>query len=351
MQGNMSDIISVAIINYNGKKTLLKVIESLLNSKNINVDLYIFDDCSTDNGLKDIELKYPNIKIYKHPHNTRNPNVLRNFALKTINSKYIFITDNDIEFDENCLDILLSELQANHVNGTCSPRLMYLTDRKRTYFAGTKMHFIAAAIGPYRDEIVNHSNRSIEPNSGSGILLVDRDKALEVGGFDEDYGLAWGDDGEFYQRLLIRGYKCLYVPNAFGYHEYKPFSTERYYRASGQITNRLLFIFTHYSKRTIFLLLPVFLIYELAELVFMIFKGIPLLFFKGKIEFLKKFNLVRKKRKQIQSLRKVSDKDVLYSGKIYVSPALLNNRLLKSLDSLLSQLLNLYWKIISPFIP
>lgn len=342
--------ISVAIINYNGIKTLSDSIRSLKQSKNIKVEIHVFDDCSTDNSITEVEAIFPDVKIYKQSSNTRNPNILRNLALKTIIDDIVFITDNDIIYDENCLFNLLNQFDTKESIATCSPRLMYLSERERTYFAGVKIHFIGAAIGQFRDEIVDHSNKPVESNSGGGILLVDRKKAFEVGLFDEDYGLAWGDDGEFYQRLLLAGYKCLYVPSAFGYHEYKPFTQERHYRAVGQVTNRLLFISTHYSKRTIILLLPLFLIYELLEMIFMFSKRIPYLFFKGEIEFLKKRDLIRKKRRNIQKLRRVSDKEILFSGNIYISPGLLKNKFIKLLIDSVYFLFDYYWKLIKLFI-
>ncbi len=343
--------IPVAIINYNGKRTLLQTVESLFNSKDIKTEVYVFDDCSTDDALEEVKQKFPKVKIYKHPFNTKNPNVLRNLALHKIKSERIFITDNDIIFDEYCIKNLNDIMDTDSLITTCSPRLMYLSDKERTYFAGVKIHFMATAIGNYRDEIVNHSDKPVDSNSGGGIMLVKRDKAFEVGLFDEDYGLAWGDDGEFYQRLLLSGYKCLYVPQAFGYHEYKPFSKERYHRAQGQVRNRLMFIFSHYSKRTIILLTPAFLVYELMEFVFMLSKRIPLLFFKGEKEFLKRIKLVKQKRKNIQRLRKVSDKDVLYSGDIYIFPSHLSNKLIKFLVNIAQSFFKYYWKIISPLIP
>ncbi|MCB0747273.1 MAG: glycosyltransferase, partial [Ignavibacteriae bacterium] len=344
--------IPVAIINYNGKKTLAQTIESLYKSTEIEVDIYVYDDCSTDNALQEISQKFPEVKIYSHPKNVRNPNVFRNLALKQINSERIFITDNDILYDENCLKHLSEAMDLDSNIAACSPRLMYLGDENRTYFAGVKIHFIGAAIGNYRDEIVDHSDKEPEPNSGSGILLVNKNKALEVGLFDEDYGLAWGDDGEFFQRLLLRGYKCLYIPKAFGYHEYKPFSNERSYRAVGQVTNRLMFITTHYSKRTVLLLIPAFIVYELMEFVFMLAKKMPHLFLKGEIAFWNKRELVRKKRKFIRSIRVVSDKAVLYSGEIYISPGLINgNKTMKVLVSVLQKFFQKYWEIIYPLIP
>jgi GT2 family glycosyltransferase len=342
----------VAIINYNGKNTLLDTIESLYNSADIEVELYIFDDCSTDNILEEVKLRYPQINIYIHPFNTRNPNIFRNLALTQIDSERIFITDNDIIYDKYCLKNLFDVFETDPLVAACSPRLMYLDDKKRTYFAGTQIHFIGAAIGHYRDQLVDHTNKPITQNSGSGIALIDKKKALEVGLFDEDYGLAWGDDGEFFHRLLLRGYKCLYIPKAFGYHEYKQFSKERSYRAVGQVRNRLFFITTHYAKRTILLLIPAFIVYEFMEFAFMTIKKMPFHFFKGEIEFFKKYKLVREKRKRIRKLRKVSDKDVLHSGDLYISPGLVNgNKLVNFLAGSITSFFNLYWKVIKNLIP
>lgn len=344
--------VSVAIINYNGRNTVLKTIDSIYGMEGVGVHIQVIDDCSTDGSPEMIKNVYPFIPIHIRPYNIRKLNVLRKEAIERTNTRKLIITDNDILFDRRCLVELLKVMNQTEGIATCTPRLMYWNEPKKIYTAGTQIHYLGAAIGRYRGEIVEVMNQVPSMNSGGGILLLDRLKALKIDGFDEEYMSGWGDDGEFYQRLMLAGYKCLYVPTAIAYHEDKPFNHTRSYRVAGQIYNRWQFILTHYSGLTLILLAPVLVLYEFMQLVFLIFKGMLHLYAKSNIMVLKDILLFLKKRKDIQGLRVVSDRDVLSTGVIYVSPSLLKkNRLLRRSLKVTCDFFDLYWKLIKPFIP
>ncbi len=346
------ETIPVVVINYNGKRTVLDTIRSIYEMEDVQVRVYMVDDGSTDGSPDLVSKTFPEVIIQREPKNIGKLNVMRNKALQLVDSKWVLITDNDIIFDKKCLAELLRVMKSDESIATCTPRLMNMDRPEYVYTADTKVHFIGAAIGELRGKKLDPRQLKITSNSGGGIVLLDREKALEVGGYDEDYLMGWGDDGEFYQRLLRAGYKCLFVPSAYALHEEKPFGKLRHYRAVGQIYNRWLFILTHYSIVTLVLLLPAFVLYELMQFAFMTAKKMPHLYIKGNLLVLKNLPLILKKRKKIQKLRKVSDKNVLYSGHIYVAPSVLqNNAMLRVSVGMISIFFNLYWKIVKIFIP
>lgn len=347
-----NQLIEVFIFNFNGRNTILSSIESLYKSEDVNISISIIDDHSTDDSLELVRKSYPEISIHILPHNTKKLNLLRNKALQLSRSKYIFITDNDLSFDKHCLSELLKVMESDSTIASCTPRLMHWDKPEVVYTAGTKVHFIGAAISEQRDKIYNPEKDKIGSNSGGGITLLRREAALEVGGFDENFLMGWGDDGEFYQRLLRAGYKCLYVPSAFALHENKIVDTIRKFRVVGQTYNRWLFILSHYSIPLIILLIPGFFIYEIIQSVFVLVKGVFPEYLKGNTLVVKNFKFFREKRRAVQRIKKVSDKEVLYSGELYVAPALINKYgFLKVAVSVLSGIFNLYWKIIQVVIP
>lgn len=347
---NNKDIIEVFIINYNGEKVILSTIQSLLNSVDVNISISVIDDFSTDNSIELVKNQYPNVPIYQMPFNQKRANVLRNKALELAKAKYVFITDNDLIFDKKCLSELYKYIEDDETIATCTPRLMYLNEPSRVYVAGTRIQFIGAAITDKRDQIYEEENDLPTVNSGSGICLVDREIAIKHGGFDVHLMQGWGSDGEFYHTLLLAGYKCIYIPSAFALHEAKLNVKERKFRAIGQTHNRWVFILTHYNLSTILLLLPAFLIYEVLQIGFVSFNGLLPEYIKGNLLIIKNFNYVIQKRKRIQSSRKVSDFDILYSGRIFIAPSLIEKyKLLGTLINSFSYLLDLYWRLLKFF--
>ncbi len=346
------NLIEVYIFNFNGKNTVLSTIGSLYKSENVNISISVIDDHSTDDSIEIIKKSYPGVNIHVLPYNTKKLNLLRNKALSLGTSKLIFITDNDLKFDKNCLSELLKVMESDEKIATCTPRLMHWDQPEKVYTAGTKVHYIGAAISEQRDRIYQKNNAEPSLNSGGGICLIKREAALSAGGFDEKLLMGWGDDGEFYQRLLRVGYKCLYIPAAFALHENKIVDTIRKFRVVGQTYNRWIFILSHYSIPLIILLIPVFIIYEVFQAAFVLVKGVLPEYMKGNFLVFKNFRLLLEKRKFVQNLKIVSDKEALFSGELYVAPALLKKYgFIKAAISGLSSFLNIYWQLIKNIIP
>jgi GT2 family glycosyltransferase len=347
-----NNLVEVYIFNFNGKNTILSTIESLSRSENIIISISIIDDHSTDDSIELVKKSYPEVSIHILPYNTKKLNLLRNKALSLGTSKLIFITDNDLKFDKNCLSELLKVMESDETIGTCTPRLMHWDQPEKVYTAGTKVHYIGAAISEQRDKIYQNNNAQPSPNSGGGICLIKREAALKVGGFDEKLLMGWGDDGEFYQRLLRAGYKCLFIPSAFALHENKIVDTIRKFRVVGQTYNRWLFILSHYSIPLIILLTPVFIIYELFQAAFVLVKGVFFEYLQGNLLIFKNFRTVLEKRKFVQKLKTVSDKEVLFAGDLYVAPTLIQKySFIKIAITGLSSFLNFYWRLIKNIIP
>lgn len=348
----MNNLIEVFIINFNGKNTILSTIESIYNSKNVQVKIAVIDDCSTDNSIDLVKQNYPEISIIQMPQNTKRANILRNKALEMATNEYIFITDNDLKYDESCLSILLNHMKSDEKIATCTPRMMYWDEPAKIYVAGTKVHFIGAAISEKRDTIYDEKDIEISTNSGSGICLIRKSLTNKLGGFDLNLMQGWGSDGELYQRMLRAGYKCDYISSAFALHEDKLVVTNRKYRVIGQTYNRWVFILSHYSMPLIILLIPVLIIYEFVNLAFVLIKGILPQYLQGNLAVFKNIKYILSKRKFVQKNKVVSDKEVLHSGPIYVAPALIEKyKFLKFGINLLSSSFNLYWKLIKVIIP
>jgi hypothetical protein len=345
------ELIEVFIINYNGENIVLSTIQSLLNSADVRIAITVIDDDSTDKSIELIHNQYPNIPVHKMPFNQKRANVLRNRALELAKSKYVFITDNDLIYDKKCLVEIYNYIKKDENIAACTPRLMYLDQPDKVYVAGTRVHFIGAAIADIRDQIYKDEFDLPSINSGSGICLINREIALKCGGFDSKLMQGWGSDGEFYQRLLLAGYKCMYIPTAFALHEAKLNVNDRKFRAVGQTHNRWVFILSHYSLSLILLLLPIFLLYEILQIGFITINKMLPEYLMGNILVLSDFRYIISKRKLIQKMRKVSDVDVLFSGTIYIAPSLINkHKFIGRAVKFLSWFLDVYWRVIKKII-
>ena len=118
----------------------------------------------------------------------------------------------------------------------------------------------------------------------------------------------------------------------------------KFYRSE---KNRLYIIFKNMECKTLILIFPALVVIELAQIVHALVHGWLGLKIKSYFEILGQLLRIARKRRQIRSSRKVSDKEIsrLYQGTIAVSG--MKNPLM---DNILSPLLSVYWKFIRGWI-
>lgn len=344
--------ITAVVINYNGGSLVLDSIESILKQQGVRVHVIVIDDGSEDGSPEAIKESFPDVEMYREEENTRHVNRLRNKGLRCAATEKVFLTDNDVLLDESCISALLRVMEDDDRIGVCIPRLMYLNEQCRIYQEGGSIHYVGTSVAPSRDTHVSNSESSPKIAVGGGIGLLDMETVQQVGGFDEDYELAWGDDGELHQRMLLAGYKSKSVPSAVGFHEFESFSKARHYRARGQICNRWRFILSHYSGRTLLVIAPMLALYEFAQALYYLLKGIPHLYLKGTLDAIRHLPDILERRRRIQDLRVVPDREVLTAGPIYVRPSGgIGGKAVSVVVTALSLLLTGYWFLFRPLLP
>lgn len=105
----MEELISVIIPTYNRRELLKNAIESVLNQKNVNFELIVVDDGSTD-GTKEIVKKYPLKYIYQE---NKGPSSARNKGILNSNGNFISFLDSDDLWAEDKLQLQMRFFKEN----------------------------------------------------------------------------------------------------------------------------------------------------------------------------------------------------------------------------------------------
>lgn len=105
--------ISVIIPTYNAEKYLMDAVDSVINQTIgfENIELLLIDDNSNDGTkelLKDLSLRYDNIRSIFLDKNTGSPSKPRNIGIKESNAEYIMFLDNDDAYKEDICEKLYS---------------------------------------------------------------------------------------------------------------------------------------------------------------------------------------------------------------------------------------------------
>jgi len=110
---------------YNEKNTIKQIVNKILSLKNINIQIIIVDDCSTD-GTKEIlknDIGNKVDKIIYHEINKGKGAAIKS-AMSSIKGEIVLIQDADLEYDPNDYFNLLKPFSQNDVNVVYGSRVL-----------------------------------------------------------------------------------------------------------------------------------------------------------------------------------------------------------------------------------
>lgn len=352
-QGNKIISVTAVVVNFNGGERLLACIRSINHQFLKPQTIILIDNASTDDSVDMVEKLYPDVKIIRLKEN-KGPSVSRNVGLYAAKTHLILFIDADIYLSKYCLQRLMETYQKQ--NTVICPRTLFYSEPNLIQCDGASAHFIGTMILHNSYFLINMAPRRTNQVGGclSGCLLIDTKVAQELGGFDEDYFIYF-EDLEFSLKLFSKGYRIVCEPNAVVLHDRESGTPGLSFRAGQKypprrfyltMRNRLMTIFIHYRLRTLILLIPVLMVYDLATFFVAVWRGWFSEWIQAWKWLIEHRRVLRKKRKQIQTKRILGDRDLLMGGSLPISEGFVRSSSANLLLSILSLIINLYWRII-----
>lgn len=305
----MKTDVSFVILSHNDGKAAVNAIRSIKSLKTeYKYDIFVVDNGSNDdtqeliNGIKDV-------KVIELPKNIGT--AAYDAAIKKSGSRYIYFTGCDIEARHDMLDKLVDFLEKNPDAAQAAPKYISLKNKNKADLAGTWLSRSFYS-GTFKDGTLGKKNTEI-PYIGTGLIrksIIDKFGYL----FDNSY-FFYGEDVDLGMRIRLLGYKVFYIPGSIVYHAgsasrsiHKP-----YYLTFLMEGNLLRTFFTTLSIKNIFLLKPYVFLMRFAAIIRDLIRLRPMeaiarLYAVLWVIF--NFNRIMKKRKLIQKIRKVDDKEL-----------------------------------------
>jgi GT2 family glycosyltransferase len=335
--------ITVVIPNYNGRRDIGDGLRSLQSSTCAPVETIVVDDGSTDDSVAFIRQEFPAVRVVELGRNSGGMlNRVRNRALSEARTRLVFLMDHDVVLDARCLSTLRSRMRVLPDAAVLTTRALFAHDRERIYVDAQGLHFLCNTVALNRDTSLSVGGETPQPTIGWGTQLIDREKAAVVGFFDEDYGMGWGDDGEFHHRIRLAGFGCYSVPDAVVYHQ----RVEGANRIAGTIRNRWYIITQTYSLRSLILLAPAFLLYEASLFTFLLLSGMVWLYLRAMRDVVTNVPRLLQKRRALQRLRTISDREILVGGPIYIRENFIAAPHLRLGMNVLNRVAAGYWRLV-----
>ncbi len=120
----MKDKVSYIIVTWNNADIIKKCIDSLFEHSNVENEVIIVDNASTDDTCDVIKDNYKNVRLIETGENLGFSKA-NNIGLEHASSKYVFFINPDVIFVEDIITPMLEVLKNDDNVGIVSPRLVY----------------------------------------------------------------------------------------------------------------------------------------------------------------------------------------------------------------------------------
>lgn len=211
--------LTISIVNYNAGVYLLNCLESLRKVENeLEFDVYVVDNGSSDNSFKDAQEKFKEFKFIKSESNLGFGKA-HNLILKNLKTPYVLTLNPDCEMMPGSLRYVYEFMEKNTEVGVSSCRVEKSDGTlDKASHRGFPTPLAALMYFVFRNDRLYHlTNKNMkeshEVDSVVGAFMFMRKNVLDkVGYFDEDYFL-YGEDIDLCFRIKKAGFKIFYLPN------------------------------------------------------------------------------------------------------------------------------------------
>ena len=334
-----SPLVSILIVNWNGKALLGDCLTSVSSQTYRNYEILVVDNDSTDGSVEYIEKNFPLVRIIRNPQNEGFARAC-NKGMICSRGEYIAVLNSDMELDMHWLEELTKPLQSQNIAATTA-KALFFDDRERINYAGGAVNFLGFAYPKHFKESkdIDLEHETTQYIAG-GLSCLRRRVLDEVGLFDEDFFM-YLEDVDLSFRMRAAGYELVLAPKAIAYHkaDFKKMKGKFYHIEK----NRLRFLIKNYSLKTLLLITPAFIITEMGVLLYSLFGG----WFHKKIYsyldiFMSLPKLIRQRR-QLQKKRRSKDSQIMEGFIGALNYKEIANPLL---DNVLNPSLDFYWRMI-----
>lgn len=214
--------VAVVVLNYNGKDVTLETLASLTRLEEVDYDVVVVDNGSTDGSSDAVAAAYPDViqlRVEENHGISWGLNVGLRWALER-DYAYVLACNNDIEAAPDCLAEMVRVAEADETIGAVGPKTYYHGDRERLWSAGGVLRFRESVTrergmndldrGQYeRDEEVDYVN---------GCAMLMRCEALEAAGLWDPIYYLGVEDADWCVRAKRAGFRCVYAHQARLWH-------------------------------------------------------------------------------------------------------------------------------------
>lgn len=347
--------ISAVIVSYNGGSKVLRCLEKLKKQRTPLHEIIVVDNGSDDGSLQQIRETFTDVTIFEMAANRGLP-AGRNVGLQHAAGDLVLLVDTDVYLTDDCTCKLLQAYFEEQATVVC-PRILLLPEDDVVQCDGAAAHFVGTMIlrHGFSDIATTPSKRATVNGCIGACMLAERTTVLAAGSFNEAFFLYF-EDHEFSLRMRSLGHRFICEPMAIVHHERGDGTPGMAFRGHGNyprqrayqtMHGRLTTILIHYRFRTMAVLAPVLLSYELISIAVALRRGWAGEWLRVWLWQFRNRRTVLMWRNRVQQARRVGDRDLLEGGSLPVAPGFARSRWDRAVVASLSTVFNGYWNLMS----
>jgi len=295
----MTPLVSVVIVNFNGKKFLDDCLSSLSRQTYRDFEVILVDNGSSDGSAGYVRERYPSVILVGTGKNLGFAGGT-NAGICAAQGAFIFTLNNDTITDPHLLEEIIKPMQGDLCVGMCGAKMLLPDGRIDSTAICLSRSGSAWDRGKGEPDRGQYDTAEEIFGPCAGAALYRRSMLDEIGLFDEDFFLYF-EDVDLAFRGRLAGWKCWYVPSARVVHIYGGTAGIRsdiwsYY------TNRnfVWYVVKNFPPRTLLLSSPWIIGRNCRAIPYILFHGRALTIIRAKISMIKGIPAMVRKRRDIQ---------------------------------------------------
>ncbi|WP_243370792.1 glycosyltransferase family 2 protein [Geotalea sp. SG265] len=317
----MNPLVSVIILNWNGRKFLKECLDSLLLQSYAHFEVVLVDNGSSDGSPEYVRSNYPAVKVVALPQNVGFA-AGNNVGLEHCRGEFVVTLNNDTKVDWEFISALVAVVKADDRIGLVAAKMLNYYQTDRIDSVGLMIASNGLGYNKGIAEVDSGQYKEPAPVFGpcGGAALYRRAMLSETGFFDEDF-FAYYEDFDLAWRCRLAGWQAVTAPGAVVYHVHSATSGEwSSFKVFHTHRNKWYVIIKNWPTTVLIQYLPKVLFYDIAALILAVMRGQGVSALKARLDLARHMPTLLRKRKKIKGGQKLSDGQVMNLFSPYESP-------------------------------
>ncbi len=300
-------LISVIVVNYNGKKFLRDCLDSIFCQTYNHFEVILVDNASVDGSVDYVRNQFPKVTIFTQSVNLGFAGGT-NAGIRQARGEFILTLNNDTIVSPTFIEELSKPMISDLMVGICGSKMLLPDGRINSTAICISMSGAVWDRGMGEMDRGQYDSPEEVFGACAGAALYRRVMLDEIGHFDDDFFL-YMEDVDLSFRARLSGWKCIYVPSARVVHTRGGTTGLQSYLSIYYVNRNVVwYVVKNFPTKLFYTSLPWIIGRNCAVIPYYFFKGNGLAALKAKVDAIRGLNSIIKKRRNI--VKKIPDEEI-----------------------------------------